>query len=94
MLMFLQSGRQILHMRSWTSLNFPRYSLALTPKSKQVTSGILVGVRDYLTEDIKIIKEMGNTQDKSETVRISVWNSGRSFEFYAFCIPDNKPHFF
>ncbi|GIX75502.1 hypothetical protein CDAR_298601 [Caerostris darwini] len=46
-------------MRPWTSLNSPD-TLVLLPKSKQVTSGILVSVRYYLTKDIKIIKDMGN----------------------------------
>jgi len=39
------------------------YTLYSLPKYRQIASGILIGVRNSLCAEFKIVKEMGNSED-------------------------------
>ena len=41
------------------------YTVYNLPKYRQIASGILIGVSNSLCTDFKILKEMGNSEDKS-----------------------------
>ena len=70
------------------------YSLYLMSKHRQVASGILVGVRSHIISDFTEIKEMGNTQDKSEIIKLDVWKNTHRYRIYAvYNPPNNKPDF-
>ncbi|GFS38283.1 hypothetical protein NPIL_594561 [Nephila pilipes] len=66
---------------------FPRYTLFLLPKYRQVASGILIGVRNELIADFKGIKSMGTSIDKSEIVKIQLWKEDTLFKIFDFYIP-------
>jgi len=70
------------------------YTLYSLPKYRQDASGILVGVSNSLSVEFKIVKDMGNSEDKSETVKVNVWKQGNNFAIYAiYSPPNNKPDF-
>jgi len=70
------------------------YTLYSLPKYKQVASGILIWLSDPLCAEFEIVKEMGNSENKSEIVKFNVWKKGNSFTIYAiYSTPNNKPNF-
>jgi len=70
------------------------YTLYRLPKYRQVASGILIGISKSLFAEFKIVKEIGNSEDKSEIVKVNVWKKGNIFTIYAICSPpNNKPDF-
>ena len=70
------------------------YTLYNLPKYGRVTSGILIGVSNSLFAEFKIVKEMGNSEDKSEIVKVNVWKKGNNFTVFAiYSPPNNKPDF-
>ena len=55
---------------------------------------MLIGVNNILTTEFEIIKEMGNTNDKSEIIKINMWKNGNHITTYAvYSPPNNKPDF-
>ena len=66
------------------------YTLYSLPKYRQDASGILVGVSNSLSVEFKIVKDMGNSEDKSETVKVNVWKQGNNFAIYAIYSPPNN----
>ncbi|GIX84731.1 hypothetical protein CEXT_84121 [Caerostris extrusa] len=66
---------------------FPGYNLYLLPKYRKVASGILVGIKDTLTADFEICKEMGESEDKSEIIKLEVWKKSCRFKIYALYVP-------
>ncbi|GIY20397.1 hypothetical protein CEXT_572251 [Caerostris extrusa] len=72
---------------------FPGYNLYLLPKYRKVASGILVGIKDTLTADFEICKEMGESEDKSEIIKLEVWKKSCRFKIYALYVPPgSKPN--
>ena len=69
------------------------YTLYNLPKYRQIFSGILIGVSNSPCKDFKIVKEMGNSEDKSEIVNVNVWKQGNNFIIYAIYNAPNKPDF-
>ena len=70
------------------------YTLYSLPKYRQIAIGILVGVSNSLSAEFKIVKEMGNSEDRSEIVKFNVWKQGKNFTIYAiYSPPNNKPDF-
>jgi len=70
------------------------YTLYSLPKYRQAASGILIGVSNSLFAEFKIVKEMGNSEDKSEIVKVNVWKKGNNFTVFAiYSPPNNKPDF-
>jgi len=70
------------------------YTLYSLPKYRQVASGILIGISKSLCAELKIVKEVGNSEDKSEIVKVNVWKKGNNFTIYAiYSPPNNKPDF-
>ncbi|GIY15568.1 hypothetical protein CDAR_618821 [Caerostris darwini] len=49
---------------------FKGYNVYLLPKYRKVASGILMGIKDTLTADFEICKEMGGSEDKSEIIKL------------------------
>jgi len=39
----------------------------------QISSGILIGVSNSLRAELKIVKEMGSSEDKSKIVKVNMW---------------------
>ncbi|VDO03383.1 unnamed protein product [Rodentolepis nana] len=73
---------------------FPGYTVYLLPKSRQVASGILTGVKEGLTSHYDLIKSMGSTQDICEIIRLNVWKCQNHFKIYAvYNPPQNCPNF-
>jgi hypothetical protein len=48
------------------------YTLYSLPKYRQIASGILIGVSNCLCTEFKTVKEMGNSEDRSEIVKVNV----------------------
>jgi hypothetical protein len=70
------------------------YTLYNLPKYRRIASSILIGVNNSLCTEFKIVKEMGNSEDKSEIVKVNVWKKGNNFTIYAIYSPsNNKPDF-
>ena len=46
--------------------------LNLLPKKRQISSGILVGVRNDITVSFEIVKKM-EAKDKSELIKLQLW---------------------
>jgi len=70
------------------------YTLYSLRNYRQIASGILFGVSNSLSAEFKIVKEMGNSEDKSEIAKINVWREGKNFTIYAiYSSPSNKPDF-
>jgi len=70
------------------------YTLYSLPKYRQIASSILIGVSNSLCGEFKTVKEMENSEDKSEVVKVNVWKKGNNFTIYAIYIPpNNKPDF-
>jgi hypothetical protein len=71
------------------------YTLYNLPKYGRVTSGILIGVSNSLCAEFKIVKEMGDSEDKSEIVKVNVWKKVfNNFTIYAiYSPPNNKPDY-
>ena len=63
---------------------YTHYSL---PKYRQVASGILIGVSNSLCAEFKIIKEMGNSEDKSEIVKVNVWKKETTLQSTLYVAP-------
>ena len=60
----------------------------------QISSGILIGVSNSLRAELKIVKEMGSSEDKSKIVKVNMWKKGNNFTIYAIYNPLNyKPDF-
>ncbi|XP_071037675.1 uncharacterized protein [Parasteatoda tepidariorum] len=75
-------------------LKFKAYNLFCLEKSRQVASGILVGIKSTITSNFTILKQMGNTQDKTEIVKIDCWKNENHFKIYSlYSPPGNKPNF-
>ncbi|GFY71750.1 hypothetical protein TNIN_265911 [Trichonephila inaurata madagascariensis] len=73
---------------------FKGFSLCVLTKSRQVASGILIGVKRELTAEFRIIKAMGVDSDKSEIVHLDVWKCGVHFKNLAtYSPPCNHPDF-
>ncbi|GIY23384.1 hypothetical protein CDAR_415771 [Caerostris darwini] len=69
------------------------YNLYLLPKYRKVASGILAGIKDTLTTDFEICKEMGESEDKSEIIKLEVWKKSCRFKIYALYVPPgSKPN--
>ena len=51
---------------------FPGYIIHLLEKSRQIASGIMVGVKSHLITDFRIVKNMNNASDKMELANINV----------------------
>ena len=66
------------------------YTLYNLPKYGRVTSGILIGVSNSLCAEFKIVKQMGDSEDKSEIVKVNVWKKGNKFTIYAIYSPPNN----
>ncbi|GFU22977.1 hypothetical protein TNCV_3946521 [Trichonephila clavipes] len=92
-LMSSQSWRQISYMRYRTFSSF--HDILYIFSRKQVASGILVGIKNDLTADIRDIKEIRVPQDQSKIARLRIWCPGYVFQIYALYIPpDCKPEHF
>ena len=52
---------------------FPGYNVFLLVKGRKIASGILVGVKNTITLRFKIIKPMGETNDKIEITFLNCW---------------------
>jgi len=63
------------------------YTLYSLPKYRQVASGILIGVSNSLCAEFKIIKEMGNSEDKSEIVKVNVWKKETTLQSTLYVAP-------
>ena len=48
------------------------YTLYSLPKYRQIASSILIGVRNSLCAEFKIVKKMGSSKDKSEIVKVNM----------------------
>ena len=66
--------------------NFTGFSLKLLPKKRQISSGILVGIRNGISSSFEIMKEMG-TDDTSELVKINLWIQKNHFKLYSIYNP-------
>lgn len=66
---------------------FSGHTLHLLQNYRQIASGILVGASSYLASDFTEIKEMGNTSDKSEIVKLDLWKNECHFKIYAVYRP-------
>ena len=70
------------------------YTLYNLLKHRQIASRFLTGVSNSLCTHSKIVKETGNSEDKSERVKVKVWKQGNNFTIYAtYNPPNNKPDF-
>ena len=69
------------------------YTLYNLLKYRQTARGILIGVSNSLCTDLKTVKEMGNSEDKSEIVKVNVWKQGNNFTIYTIHNPPKKPDF-
>jgi len=63
------------------------YILYSLPKYRQIASGIVIGVSNFLCAEFKIVKEMGSSEDKSEILKVNVWKKGNNFTIYAIHNP-------
>jgi len=66
------------------------YTLYSLPRYRQIASGILIGVSNSLCAEFKMVKEMGNSEDKSEIMKVNVWKKGNNFTIYAIYSPPNN----
>ena len=69
--------------------NFQDFQMHLLPKSRQIASGILVGVRAKLINYFLQIKTM-NDNDKMEAIKIEVWKENRHLQVYGVYNPPNN----
>ena len=69
---------------------FPGFTVHILEKQRKVAGGILVGIKSSLTGQFSIIKEMGNTVDKSEVTKTNVWKNGNSFKIFSVYNPPNN----
>lgn len=75
-----------------TYYEFTNYQMHFLHKSRQIASGILVGVRSGIRNDFTIIKQM-NEQDKLEVMKLEVWICNQHFVIYGlYNPPNNKPN--
>lgn len=71
--------------------NFTGFILNLLPKNRQISSGILVGVKKDIKSSFQIVKEMDNT-DKSELVKLDFWDNKTHLHLYSiYNPPRNEP---
>jgi hypothetical protein len=63
------------------------YTLYSLSKYRQIASGMLIGVSNSLCAELKIVKEMGSSEEKSEIVKVNVWKKGNNFTIYAIYSP-------
>ena len=74
--------------------HFNGYTLHILQKYRQIASGILVGVRNDITNTFTEVKHMGTDTDKSEIVQVDVWKNEFHYKIYAvYSPPNNKPDF-
>ncbi|KAJ4427120.1 hypothetical protein ANN_24736 [Periplaneta americana] len=67
------------------------YTTYLLLKGRQIASGMLIGVRNNLTSNFKIMKEMNET-DKIEIAYLDLWRSKEHFSIYfVYNPPNNSP---
>ena len=67
------------------------YKLYNLPKTRQIASGILVGIHKDITHKFYRVKEMHDT-DKCEIVRIETWKLNNHITIYGlYNPPNNKP---
>lgn len=72
--------------------HFKDFTVHILPKGRQISSGILVGIRAHLTSSVQIIKEMDN-MDKIEIIKINVWTNKSQFNIYSvYNPPNNSPN--
>ena len=62
------------------------YTFYSLPKYRQIASGILIGVRNSLCAEFKIRKEIGNSEDKSDIVKVNLRIIRNNFTIYAIYI--------
>ncbi|GIX86823.1 hypothetical protein CDAR_255451 [Caerostris darwini] len=73
---------------------FKGYTLHLLPCFRQITSGILVGIKRDMANDFKIVKKMGNGDDRNEVVHLNVWYNARHFRINSiYSHPNSYPDF-
>lgn len=70
---------------------FKNYKSNCLFKSRQIASGILVSVKNNVTHNFKIIKEMTN-DDSSESVQVKVWKDDMRHSTCLIYSPPNNPH--
>lgn len=78
---------------STDSLDFYRhrdYVIYALPRSRQIASGIIVGVKKTITTNFKIIHEM--QENKFEAVEVNLWkNNARTKLVFVYNPPGNSP---
>ena len=67
----------------------PGFNIYILPKTRQIASGILTGVRINILAQFKIIKEMQH-QDKIEIIRIEIWKGNIHYKIYGIYNPPNN----
>ena len=72
-----------------TYYNMKGYVTYLLPKTRQVASGILIGVKTNVMSRFKIEKEM-NEADKIEIVKLELWKNKEHFTIYFVYNPPNN----
>lgn len=72
---------------------FPNYQLKVLERDRQISSGILIGVKNDLVNDFHIIKHMNDDlDDKLEAVKIVVWKDGVKLPItFVYNPPRNVP---
>jgi hypothetical protein len=55
------------------SYQFNGYTLYSLPRHRQIASGILIGVSNSLCAEFKMVKEMGNSEEKSKIMKVNLW---------------------
>jgi exonuclease III len=70
------------------------YTLHSPRKYRQIARGVLIRVSVSLCAQFKIVKAIGNSEDKSKIVKANIWKKGKKFTIYANYSPlNNKPDF-
>ena len=65
------------------------YQIQYMPKSRQIASGILIGVHKNLINKFTIIKTM-DEDDRMEVIKIDVWKQENHFKIYGLYNPPNN----
>ncbi|KAI5754580.1 hypothetical protein M8J77_009716 [Diaphorina citri] len=74
------------------TFSFKGYYFFLHPKARQIASGILIGVKEELTSNFKIVNEM-NTTDKIEISQVDIWKNKEHYKlFCCYNPPNNSPN--
>ncbi|KAI5752692.1 hypothetical protein M8J77_019486 [Diaphorina citri] len=73
------------------NFNMSGYTLHILPKSRQIASGILIGIKTNLMATFSILKEM-NINDKIEITKTDIWKNNEHFKVYScYNPPNNSP---